>query len=85
MESPENTNEERSKNYLSSLTNEQLWEAYIFLKESLDKLPKVSSYKMLYIILHYFRDKEKPMYEFAKIALSLKKKLKVEIEKRNIN
>lgn len=71
--------------FVSDLTTEQLWEAYFFLKNSLEMLPRISSAKMLYIIMHSFKDDERPLLEFTKVALSLKIKLVKEIQIRNAN
>ena len=78
-------NDDSLKSYITSLETEKLWEAYFFLKESLIKLPKISSYKLLYIMFNSFRDSEQPLLEYAKYAIRLMKKLSEEIIKRNQN
>jgi hypothetical protein len=78
-------NDDSFNGYLSKLETEKLWEAYFFLKESLQKLPNFSSYKLAYVIFHSFRDSENPILEYAKAALSLMKKIKLELVKRNTN
>jgi len=78
-------NDESFEDYVSGIETEKLWEAYFFICESLEMLPKISSYKMMFIILHSFQNKEKPIYEYAKVALSLLKKLRKELENRNTN
>jgi hypothetical protein len=71
--------------YLETIETGKLWEAYYFLKESLSKLPKISSYTLMYVIFQTFKDSERPIFEYKKHAISLMGKLRDEIIKRNTN
>ena len=78
-------NDDSFESYLETIETEKLWEAYYFLKESISKLPKISSYTLMYVIFQTFKDSERPIFEYKKHAISLMKKLKDEIIKRNTN
>ena len=85
MKSPSQSNDESFEDYISSIEIGKLWEAYFFISESIENLPRISSYKMMFIILHSFQQKEITLYEYTKVALNLQKKIKKELENRNAN
>ena len=78
-------NDDSFERYLETIETKKLWEAYYFLKESISKLPKISSYTLMYVIFQTFKDSERPIFEYAKHAISLMKKIQDEIIKRNTN